>query len=246
MKHVTKFNEQQHAQFTYNVKLNDNFWENDDFDKKIGEKLITIAKNFYDTLNYDLEIIDIILTGSLANFNYNKFSDLDVHILIDFSKLNKDIDLVKRALDGYRFMWNIKHNIKIKEHEVELYLQDINESHTSTGVYSILFDKWLTKPIYNKPSINQDSVIFKYSTIVAGIDRLEKLSNTKMNNKLAKKYYDFVSIFKDKVLKSRKLALEKDGEFSEENLVFKKLRNSGHIEKLINTINIFYDKIYTQ
>ena len=33
---------------------------------------------------------DIIITGSSANFNYNPTSDIDLHILLDFKKVNCD------------------------------------------------------------------------------------------------------------------------------------------------------------
>ena len=42
---------------------------------------------------------------------------------------------------------------------------------------------------------------------------------------------------KEKLKNYRKSGLEKEGEFSYENLVFKFLRRSGHIEKLFNMLN---------
>jgi hypothetical protein len=47
---------------------------------------------------------------------------------------------------------------------------------------------------------------------------------------------------KTKLKDYRKSGLEKDGELSYENLVFKFLRRSGHIEKLFNTLNKNLDK----
>jgi hypothetical protein len=44
----------------------------------------------------------------------------------------------------------------------------------------------------------------------------------------------------------RKEELAKGGEMAIGNLVFKKLRNSGYIEKLIDLISKSYDKIYTE
>ena len=37
-----------------------------------------------------VDIIDIILTGSLANYNWSKYSDLDVHIVVDFRKVDEN------------------------------------------------------------------------------------------------------------------------------------------------------------
>ena len=44
----------------------------------------------------------------------------------------------------------------------------------------------------------------------------------------------------------RKEGLAREGEFSVENLVFKKLRGEGYIEKLIDLISKAYTKIYNE
>jgi hypothetical protein len=44
----------------------------------------------------------------------------------------------------------------------------------------------------------------------------------------------------------RKEGLSRSGEFSVENLVFKKLRNEGYIEKIIELISKAYTNIYNE
>ena len=51
---------------------------------------------------------------------------------------------------------------------------------------------------------------------------------------------------KDKILKMRREGLARDGEFAIENLTFKKLRNEGYIEKIIDLISKAYTKIYNE
>ena len=51
---------------------------------------------------------------------------------------------------------------------------------------------------------------------------------------------------KDKILKMRREGLAKDGEFSVENLSFKKLRNEGYIEKVIELISKAYTNMYNE
>jgi hypothetical protein len=241
------FNEAQNAQFTYNKQLNSEFWIKNLFNERLREKLITIANEFYNNFGYDVLIEDIILTGSLANYNYNEYSDLDIHIVIDFSKINNNVKLVKNAIDGYRFMWNLRHNIKIKGHDVELYIQDINEIHKASGLYSLLNAKWIVVPKYNQPIIDKELVNFKFSTYKSGIDELKKISLKNTTSEIAMKNHIFATEYKSKIMKGRKIGLEKkEAEFSVENLVFKKLRNSGYIEKLIDIIGIFYDQTYSQ
>jgi len=92
----------------------------------IRKALLLIAEEFVNFLDIDFFIDDITFTGSLANFNYNQYSDLDIHVMIDFKKIDNNEEIVKKSVDGYRFMWNLRHNIRIKGHDVELYIQDIN------------------------------------------------------------------------------------------------------------------------
>ena len=236
---------QENTQY-YNKELNSKFWSDDIFNERIRQKLVTIATEFYTSFGYQAPIQDIILTGSLANYNWNEYSDLDVHVIVDFLKINTNVKLVKKSIDSERSMWNLKHNIRIKGHDVELYIQDINEQHTATGQYSLLNNKWISKPTWNKPQINEEEVNFKYLTYKSGIDRLEEISNMQMTPELAHKNHLFASEYKKKIHGERKLGLEKNGEFSIENLIFKKLRNGGDFGRLIDIVNRFYDKIYSQ
>ena len=109
----------------YNKELNSKFWTAGEFDSDIREKLLRICEDFIGDTDIGT-ITDIQLTGSLANYNYTEYSDLDVHILSDFTDVNDDANLVKRALDGKRFIWNLRHSIVIRDYEVELYFQDTN------------------------------------------------------------------------------------------------------------------------
>lgn len=231
----------------YKNQLNPKFWaKNKQFDPNTREKLIAIATDFTDKLEITQYVKDITLTGSIANYNYTRFSDLDVHILLDFKDIDENIELVKSDLDGKRFIWNLRHDIIIKSHEVELYFQDINEPHTSTGVFSLKRDKWIKEPTYNPPVIDEIYVKSKTKKLQNDIDLLErKLKNTQDSEELsdlelkAQKY-------REKIMKMRKDSLQEKGEYGIGNLVFKQLRNSGHIEKIIDISNQAYDKIYSE
>lgn len=231
----------------YKKELNPSFWNNNTFNRGIRRKILKIVDNFLKEFEYNIEIDDIRLTGSLANFNYNSFSDLDIHIITDFKKISKDKDIVKEALDGKRFVWNLRHNIFIKGHEIELYFEDINEPHISTGIYSLKNNKWVKKPVYNPPK-NVDKILLNtkvnfYTDIVNRMGHLLNETNDKEDIKLIHKKSKKL---KDKIVKVRKEALKKEGEFALENLLFKRLRNNNIIEKLINIINLSYDKFFME
>jgi len=231
----------------YNKTLNKKFWSEDNkFNPDIREKLLSITNDFIDKLDLDgVEIYDVTLTGSNSNYNYNDYSDLDVHVLIDFKDINEDEDLVKKALDGQRFVWNLRHNISLRDHGVEMYMQDKDEPHVASGLYSLLNDEWITEPSYDPPTIDERDVYKKAKTIEDDV-RVLKERVLDVKGRSAKDLHDCANQLKKKISNMRKSGLEREGEFSIENLAFKVLRNSEVIGDLIDIISRSYDKIYME
>jgi len=227
-------------------KLNPKFWVGFEFDEKVRLKLIEIVKDFYDTLDIDLEIYDIELTGSIANYNYNDNSDLDVHILIDFENYDGDKEVVANMAQTKSFVWNLKHDINIRGADVELYVQDKDENHISTGLYSLEKSEWIKKPEYYDPDVDDNDVKSKYDKWVFEINNIEKdLNNDDMNDEEKRERYERAEKLKSKLRKFRKDGLNK-GELSVENIAFKKLRTDGYIEKLYKASTKYYDSIFSQ
>lgn len=230
----------------YNNELREGFWSVDKFNPRIRKKLLRIVKDFACPDGDCPDIDDIQLTGSLANYNYTKYSDLDVHILIDFSKINKDIDLVKAALDGKRFIWNLRHEVKMHGHEVELYYQDTNEPHIASGLFSLLHNKWIKTPKYDPPEIDSRDVEMKARSISNIITKLKRITSKSLSSKRAAVLHKYAKRLKDKIKNMRQSGLNREGEFSVENLAFKELRNNGSIGDLIDIVSDTYAKIYSE
>ena len=230
----------------YHKELSNLFWKNDKFDDNTRKKLLKIAEEFYADVKLDNDIKDIILTGSLANYTYNKYSDLDVHIVIDLSKRD-DMEETIDYINSKKYIWNIKHDITIKKHSVELYIQNASEVHESTGIYSLLNDKWLKRPEYKDKEVDEDTIIKKYNQFVYDIYQLEKYTYMKdLDQDTIDDCYLKAKELKDKIVKYRKSGLAKDGELSTENLVYKKLRNHHKIDRIFDIIDEFYDKKYIE
>ena len=134
-----------------NDTLNSLFWENDRFSPAVRDKLLKIAENFFDNLGLDTDIDDITITGSMANFNWTKYSDIDLHLIVDFSQIDENLELVREYFSSKTSNWNKDHDISFYDYDVEIYVQDVNEIHRSSGVYSILNDEWLIKPTRVEP-----------------------------------------------------------------------------------------------
>ena len=246
MKHIKYFSTSINEKLVYNRILNPNFWQNGKFDQEVRTKLLQIANDFYTDLKVEAPIIDVTLTGSMANYMWSDNSDLDIHVIIDFTGIDDNIELVAQALDGKRFVWNLRHPVTIKGYDVELYMQDSNKPHFSSGVYSIMKDEWLIKPVWDPPTIDMPYVAKRVNAFKLEIEEIERmLKDPDLESDDARFLSDRVSVLKQKIMKARKIGLERDGEFAVENLVFKELRNLGYIERLINAGSKSYSAIYS-
>ena len=200
-----------------------------------------IVEEFLEGADLEAEVKDVIVTGSIANYNWSKFSDIDVHILIDFAEVNENEEMVKKFFDAVRSNWNKLHNIIVKGHEVEIYIQNEEEPHISTGVYSLLNDRWLVKPKKVRPHIDRIGATKKMKHLAREIGKLSAL----YDRGKFEESFDYAARLKDKLKRMRRAGLDRTGIYSPENLAFKMLRRSGDIEQLFSIYTQAYDKIYS-
>jgi hypothetical protein len=223
--------------FSIKETLNPKVWENPDDPKKstmvpkVRKALERIAEEFVDYLGENVFVEDVVLTGSLSNFNWSEFSDFDLHIIMDMDEYGDDDELYKELFNLKKQVFNTSHNIKIFGYDVELYAQDAEKPHISSGVYSVMNNKWINVP--RKVSLEIDKKVLE--------DKIknwtEKIDTAVENGEIKS-----LESIKDKLKKYRQSGLDDGGELSYENLVFKYLRRSGHIEKLFDSINKGTDK----
>ena len=154
----------------YHDNLNPEVWDGDELRVDVRYKLLEIAKRFIEYLevpNFKLE--DVILRGSLVNYNYTQYSDFDLHIVTDFTAIKGDITeafyLAKKKI------WNDEHDITIKGHEVELYVEDRAAKNVSEGTYSVLDARWLRIPEHQQPDIDDRAVSAKARDLMTQINR---------------------------------------------------------------------------
>jgi predicted nucleotidyltransferase len=225
-------------------ELNPKIWEKTGDEYKIRDevrqKLLETSNIFIDFLGVDVVITDIIMIGSLVNYNWSKYSDIDLHIVVNFNQFPENSkDLYLEFFDLKKVIFNQKHNIKMFGYDVECFVQKEDETTFSSGIYSILFDMWMNEP--KKPGIeNIDKELIKekssqWMRIIDGIIDNIKDEDPDEIKSIVKKY-------KEKLKKFRNCGLEKGGELSIENLVFKLLRRNGYIEKLYNIPTEVVDK----
>lgn len=212
---------------TVNRRLNPKIWRNNELDPLVAEKLLEIGQAFEEFIGIDLPVEAYTITGSNANYTWTQHSDLDLHLIVPGVPTDEERELynAKKAL------WSEQHNIKIRGLPVECYVQGADEPHHSTGVYSLTDKEWLAVPKKIKPNIDDAAVKAKYSSM---------FHDTKVA--LASSDLERIREAKDKITKMRKAGLERAGEWSTENLVFKLLRNTGIIDQITVRIHELEDQ----
>jgi len=205
----------------FHYDLNPKLWRGNRLDPAVRKQLIVIAKDFLTELGVkDLAVEDITISGSNAAYSYTPHSDLDLHLVVDMSKLPND-EIYKELFNAKKILYNDSHDIKIKGIPIELYVQDSKQVHHSLGEYSLLQNKWLRIPKKERANFDQRASKAKY-------DKLNDLVTRALRFKKSEQVDKALKIIKQ----YRQAGLDKGGEFSPENLAFKAIRKQGFIQDL--------------
>ena len=208
---------------THNT-LNPKLWDGESLRPKLHAKLLYIAEQFTKFLEVDVPASDIILIGSNANYNWSGQSDIDLHVVINYKKINHDIPLVTKFMLAKKHAWNNKYPIKYQGIPIELFAQDSNESlNASVGVFSLIKNKWLNKPDPRQISIDDTVIEQKAAPFIYDINLIKETDPG-----VTAKIKDILL----KLQKLRKAGLGNQGEYSIENLAYKFIRNKGYIDHL--------------
>ena len=227
-------------------ELNPKIWKSSGNDEKtmnpkVRTHLLDIVYDFIESLDVDIIVSDIIMTGSLANYNWSNYSDVDIHIIADYQQFPKNTqELYSDLFHLKKTVYGLKHKITIFGYDVELYVEDesIRKEVQSAGRYSVLMDEWVVVPSKESVDIKISEIrekAQKWMSIIDGVEENIQDEDIETAKKLIKKYTT-------KIRKFRECGLEKDGEYSDENLVFKILRRNGYLEKIKEMKDKLIDK----
>jgi hypothetical protein len=211
------FQELSVAPITYHPELNPKLWDNNKLIPEVRLQLLKIARHFAEYLNVEkLDLKDITISGSNASYGYNDSSDLDLHLVAVVDSPEK-VELY----DAKKNVYNSRYSIKIKDIDVELYVQDHEQRHYSAGIYSVLNNSWLSEPKPGAPRATAQEVKSKARNYASRINQALKSDDlTTAKETMAN------------IRRLRQAGLEQGGEHSVENLAFKLLRARGKIDKL--------------
>ena len=203
----------------FHNELNQKLFNKEELKPEVKEKLKEIAEAFIEYLEVDRDAIkDVVITGSSVSYNYTKYSDIDLHLKVDYDLVHEDCPIVEGYLWACKTNFNKEHDISIYGVPVELYAESIEEDTVHNGLYSLWQDKWIDKPNKIPPTDNDSAVLSKYNELKEAADRIQDS--------------EVASELIDKIYQMRKAGLQEAGECSTENLAVKKLRDEGIIERL--------------
>ncbi len=211
------FQELSVAPITYHPELNPKLWDNNKLIPEVRLQLLKIARHFAEYLNVEkLDLKDITISGSNASYGYNDSSDLDLHLVAVVDTPEK-VELY----DAKKNVYNSRYSIKIKDIDVELYVQDSKQKHYSAGIYSVLNNTWISEPKPGAPRATAQEVKSKARNYASRINQALKSDDLKTAKETM-----------SNIRRLRQAGLEQGGEHSVENLAFKLLRARGKIDKL--------------
>lgn len=236
------------SSFKIQSQLNPKIWVNGKVNSRVRLRLLDIADDFIDELSITwVKPEDIVLTGSIANYNWSKYSDIDIHIIIDYSKIYKKTEMVEDYFNSKKELWKINHEgLKIYGFPVEIYVQDKKENNNNSGQYSLNKNEWIQKPsniedaIINKKYVKEKSVKF-----ITKIDNLYKSLKKETDSYKLEKIGKQARQILDKLKGIRKESLKRSGEMGSGNIIYKIIRRTGRLDNIWDIINQTYNKSKT-
>lgn len=220
----------------YNDTLCPDLWDaNQHLNPEVRLNLLKMAYDFYKKTKFVAPIVDVWLMGSSANFNWTPDSDVDVHIIIDFSQLKMPPETASKVAKSAGAQWNKEHNITVKGHKVEINIQSVKaEKPYVQGIYSLVKDAWVRQPSRLNVQIDKAAIQAKFS----GMKKYVEGAIRSADREQMKKAKDYLDAF-------RQYGLDNGGELSVENIVYKILRAKGLVKALKDAIVATYDKEMT-
>lgn len=208
--------------FEPQATLNPKLWEaRGKLKNSVRGALLRIARDFVKYTEVEFPIIDIVITGSMVNYNYGPHSDLDLHIITDYADTDCDREL-EELFDVKRLRYEQQRPVTIYGIPVTLYVEDQGHPGVSQGLYSVKQDRWINRPQRVNPRIDTEAVrteIAAWEIILSAVLERRQLDLSQSTLKLLRSY--------------RKLGLAStQGEYSTANIVYKHLRNHKLTELL--------------
>lgn len=175
--------------------LYEGLWDESNMLRSDREKfLLELVRNELALYDPDLDILAVLIYGSLASYNYfvsdyMDCSDLDIAIYLNFDSKDINVSEIQDYFKGKVYKFSDE-NI-----EIHLFIKSPEENglnvETSNGVYDLLKGKWVIEPVLylNDPFIELESYIEEAERVASNLDsklsrliRVENIINRTLVN----------------------------------------------------------------
>lgn len=213
---------------TFSDQLPTQFFTGRKLKSEVREKSIKIAKERFSEIGLpNLKILDMLYVGSLASYEYDDLSDVDIHIIIDPASYGNDRSILKHLLsktnDLNEFLYD-RITYYGRKVDFSFYLDTVEvRLEPGVGIYSLTSDSWLSQP---KPAPMKFSPAKVVSDVRQYVDRYNALAVGYEKNKLKFNCEEF-SKLREEIRSYRHEGISRDGIRSTENIVYRSLRRIG-------------------
>ena len=221
--------------------LEPNIWRGRKLKRDVRAALMTIAQDVWGDMEKGrAKLLDVTLTGSCAGYRWSPSSDVDVHLIVQYSDVSDYEELVGSYFKARTALWDKEHDVTLFGHPVEVYVQDVDEVQWFSGVYSLMTDKWIAQPI--PPDALGDDVDYRAAERKARVYARDiQRAVAALRAHPGEQEISRVRKLKARVRQLRRIGLEREGELSIENLAFKGLRKIGALDILHAEMQRAYD-----
>lgn len=222
--------------------LDKKIWdENNNVRPIVHDMLLSIAWAYIDYVRneYDLpiknsDVKDIFIFGSITQLFYNKQSDIDMCVVLNFENMESKfpgLDIAKQ-LKLYYYDWAMIHICKIYGRGIDLNFQDektpeFNGRYRRGPIYSLLKNEWILKTIiFSKQELadmeKQASTIYKHI--------LHDYKIIKKNGFILNE----IKQFYNNIIASKRHSLENNNErvLNPVYVAIRQFKHNGYIKKL--------------
>ncbi len=209
----------------FSTRLPQAFFDGTSLKADVRDKAMRFAQGRFLELGMpELKITDMLYVGSLASFEYDDLSDVDIHIIIDPASFSGDPAMLRRYLskinDLNEFLYN-RVTFHGRKADFSFYADTVeNRIEPGVGIYSLFHSDWPSKPEPAPARFSRERV---HAEFIDYVRRYNILVGEYARNKRAFTC-DRFSELREEVRLYRRKGIAKDGIRSSENIVYRALR----------------------
>ena len=201
------------------------FFDGDQLHKDVRDHSLAFAHaRFRDLRMPELKIIDVLFVGSLASYEYDDLSDVDVHIIIDPKSFAGDASVLRRYLNAMNDLNEFLYaNLTIhgRKADFSFYADTIERRiEPGVGLYSLSENQWLNRPEPAPVRFSKDVV---YRDLLTYVKRYNDLVDLYRSDK-RRFACDRFSALREDIRLYRREGIAKNGLRSSEDIVYRAMR----------------------